>query len=68
MEALKALVEVAKGLKHKKSIKSVKCPRCRSRKIHRLRFGWPGVTPAFYICDECGYAGPLVLEVEKGRG
>ena len=47
------------------SSKSIKvCPRCGSPKIRlssELDF-W--LTPKRYLCNECGYLGPVVLELE----
>jgi hypothetical protein len=64
--------EVIKGLKHKKlgetTIKL--CPKCASPKISLdsgsgsyLRLY--GITPAKYVCSNCGYKGPIVLEQTK---
>jgi len=41
------------------------CPRCGSPRIKRLRgfYGW--LLPTTYACPDCGYKGPLVLELEK---
>lgn len=57
--------------KKRRSIKV--CPVCHSLKIKlSSQFdGW--LTPEVYICLECGYRGPIVLEVdideeEIGRG
>ncbi|PCN50806.1 hypothetical protein B6U99_02580 [Candidatus Geothermarchaeota archaeon ex4572_27] len=40
------------------------CPVCHSRNIERASAlsGW--LTPDEYICLDCGYRGPVVLEVE----
>lgn len=67
MEALQNLFKILRGLKRKKTPAYIACPKCGSRQIHRLRLGWPGITPLMYSCDECGYNGPLVLELEKER-
>jgi len=64
--------EVLKGLKHKKiSEETINvCPKCGSKKIS-LSSGlgtYPrlyGITPEEYVCAECGYNGPLVLELTK---
>jgi len=41
------------------------CPRCGSQKIHlSSRFDiW--LTPEQYVCENCGYMGPIVLQLEK---
>lgn len=40
------------------------CPRCHSKNIKPSSVfnGW--LTPEVYICEDCGYRGPIVLEVE----
>jgi predicted RNA-binding Zn-ribbon protein involved in translation (DUF1610 family) len=57
-------IDVVKGLKKSKSKIKV-CPRCGSSSIrlsNNLSF-W--LTPAVYICEKCGYEGPIVMELEK---
>ena len=64
--------EVLKELKHKKigeaTIKL--CPKCVSNKIS-LSSGFDtyprmyGITPRHYVCAECGYKGPIVMEQTK---
>ena len=60
--------EVVKGLKHKKRGEATiqLCPKCQSPKIKLdtkdAYFGLYGITPRKYICPECGYRGPIVLE------
>jgi predicted RNA-binding Zn-ribbon protein involved in translation (DUF1610 family) len=64
--------EVVIGLKHKKlSEPSAKlCPKCGSPKI-MVSSGFDvyprlyGITPGLYICAECGYNGPVVMEQTK---
>lgn len=41
-------------------MKTLKCPNCRSENI---AFQSGGIT-GMYECKDCGYMGPLVLEVE----
>lgn len=67
MEALKRSLRVLKELKRRKTPTCITCPRCGSQRIHRLRIGWLGVTPLIYSCDECGYNGPLILELVKEK-
>ncbi len=48
------------------SSKSIEaCPRCGSLNIHlSSRFDiW--LLPKQYVCRDCGYKGPVVLELEK---
>ena len=64
--------EVVKGLKHKKlgAATTKLCPKCGSPKI-TLSSGFDayprlyGITPRRYVCVECGYNGPLVMEQTK---
>lgn len=41
------------------------CPRCGSFNIKlSSRFdGW--LTPEQYVCRDCGYRGPIILEIEE---
>ena len=64
--------EVLKELKHKKSGEATinLCPKCGSKKI-LLSSGFDtyprmyGITPRQYVCAECGYKGPIILEQTK---
>lgn len=56
--------DVLKTLKHAKPSK-IYCPKCASPNIHlsdRLDY-W--LTPKKYVCEDCGYIGPIVMELEK---
>ncbi len=66
--------EVVKELKHKKRHESVAllCPKCASKKISintrsNIYPNMYGITPRKYICLDCGYNGPLVLERIKEK-
>jgi len=64
MGLLQNVREVFKMLRHRKPSK-IYCPKCGSQRIHlssSLDF-W--LTPKKYVCDECGYNGPIVMEIEK---
>jgi DNA-directed RNA polymerase subunit RPC12/RpoP len=64
MKKLDSFREVFKTVKHRKPAQ-IFCPRCASPKIH-LSSGldlW--LTPKSYICEECGYTGLIVMELEK---
>jgi len=51
------------------SPKSVKvCPRCGSTNIRFSSKLDVWLTPRKYVCHECGYVGPIVLEIEKIEG
>ena len=40
------------------------CPKCRSPKIKDVNkiSGW---TPPIYRCENCGYQGPMILEIDE---
>jgi transposase-like protein len=64
MKKLEGFREIFKTVKHRKP-SQIFCPRCASPKIH-LHSGldlW--LTPQSYICEDCGYNGILVMELEK---
>jgi len=62
----KSLREVFRGLKRGKPAVKL-CPVCGSSKIHlSSRFdAW--LMPAQYVCEKCGYKGPIVMEIEKPK-
>jgi len=64
MGILQNLSAVLKGLKRRGPVKKL-CPRCGSSKLRlSSRFDiW--LTPEQYICESCGYRGPIVMEVEE---
>jgi predicted RNA-binding Zn-ribbon protein involved in translation (DUF1610 family) len=56
--------EVFKSVRHRRP-SQIFCPRCASPKIH-LSTGldlW--LTPKSYVCDDCGYNGLIVMELEE---
>jgi len=59
--------EVLKGLKHKKVGEATinVCPKCGSKKISDTNSWLYGITPRQYVCAECGYTGPIVMELTK---
>lgn len=64
MKILQNLIEVTKKLKHRKA--TVKyCPKCRQAtlKLSSKFDGW--LTPIQYICENCGYKGPIAMEKEE---
>jgi predicted RNA-binding Zn-ribbon protein involved in translation (DUF1610 family) len=64
MGVLQNIHEVLKGLKREKRAKKL-CPRCGSSELRlSSRFDiW--LTPEQYICERCGYKGPIVMELEE---
>jgi predicted RNA-binding Zn-ribbon protein involved in translation (DUF1610 family) len=64
MEILSNIREVLKNLKHTKHAK-IYCPRCASPQIHLSSSFDFWLTPTKYACENCGYKGPIVMELEK---
>ncbi|MEM3704215.1 MAG: hypothetical protein QXX79_07365 [Candidatus Bathyarchaeia archaeon] len=64
MKLLENIREVFRMLKHREPSK-IYCPRCGSSKIHLSSSLDYWLTPQKYICENCGYVGPIVMEVEK---
>jgi predicted RNA-binding Zn-ribbon protein involved in translation (DUF1610 family) len=64
MKLLQNVREIFTSLKHRKPTQ-IYCPRCCSPKIkmHSSFDQW--LTPAKYVCSQCGYVGPIVMELEK---
>lgn len=63
MGVLRDLREVVKGLK-RRGASAKFCPRCGSPRL-KLSSGldfW--LVPGRYLCLDCGYRGPIVLEKE----
>ncbi|MEM2975226.1 MAG: hypothetical protein QXE76_02395 [Candidatus Bathyarchaeia archaeon] len=61
---LKDLRNILKRLKHR-NITIKYCPKCGSPKL-RLSSKWDGwLLPPKYICQNCGYKGPIYLELEE---
>jgi len=56
--------DTMKKLKHS-GPSPLACPSCGSMKIRQRGSlsGW--LLPAVYACDDCGYVGQLVLELEE---
>jgi predicted RNA-binding Zn-ribbon protein involved in translation (DUF1610 family) len=64
MKPLQNIREVFKTLKRRKPSK-IYCPRCGSPKIHLSSSLDYWLTPKKYLCEKCGYVGPIVMELEK---
>jgi predicted RNA-binding Zn-ribbon protein involved in translation (DUF1610 family) len=69
MGRFKNFREVAKGLK-RRNISPKFCPKCGSPNL-QLSSGieshpkWYGFTPTQYICEKCGYKGPIAMEKDE---
>jgi len=64
MKLLQNIREVFKTLKYRKPSR-LYCPRCGSPKIRLSSSLDYWLTPKKYICEKCGYIGPIVMELEK---
>ena len=66
MKTLENIREVFKTMEHRKP-SGVFCPRCANPDVGLLSSldGW--LTPKQYICEKCGYVGPLMMELEKEK-
>lgn len=64
MGIFKNFREVVKNLKHNRPMLKL-CPRCGSPKLRlSSRFDiW--LFPEQYVCLNCGYKGPITMELEK---
>ena len=43
------------------------CPRCGSSKIKLTSTFDAWLTPKKYFCPDCGYVGPVVLEIDREK-
>jgi len=64
MKPLENIREVFNTLKHRKPT-AIYCPRCASPKINLSSSFDIWLMPKKYLCKECGYLGPIVMELEK---
>lgn len=61
MPRLDEIIDILKKSKHS-TPRPVFCPNCLSPKI-KLKESF-GILPQIYHCEECGYEGSLILELE----
>jgi hypothetical protein len=66
MKLLGNVRDVFKKAKHRKPFK-VYCPKCASPKIRLSSSLDSWLTPAKYLCPECGYIGIVVMELEEEK-
>lgn len=64
MRLLKDIKEVLKTLSRRRPT-NIYCPRCGSPKIHLSSSLDYWLTPKKYVCENCGYIGPIIMELEK---
>lgn len=64
MKRLKGILEALRRVRHRRTSIKV-CPRCGKSNIRpegSLGFGF---LPVIYICEDCGYRGYLIIEVDE---
>jgi transposase-like protein len=66
MKKLENIREVLNTLKHRKPTR-IYCPRCASPKINLSSSFEICLMPKKYLCADCGYLGPIVMELEKEK-
>lgn len=64
MKGLENVREVFDMLKHRKPSR-IYCPRCASPRITLSSSFDVWLMPRRYLCQNCGYLGPIILELEK---
>jgi len=64
MKPLENVREVLKTLKHRKP-SQIYCPRCCSPNISLSSSLDLWLTPKKYVCNNCGYTGSIIMELEK---
>ena len=64
MKKIDSIWDVINTLKYKKPT-AIFCPKCAdpNLKLHSSLDLW--LTPPQYICNKCGYLGPIFMELEK---
>lgn len=68
MKILQDIIKLFKSMKHR-SPSRIYCPRCGSPEVHLSSSLDYWLTPKKYVCDKCGYSGPLVMElIEEEKG
>jgi predicted RNA-binding Zn-ribbon protein involved in translation (DUF1610 family) len=66
MGFLRDMREVLKTLKRRKPAK-VFCPKCGSPNISFSKSSDIWLLPGKYVCQACGYTGPIVMELEEEK-
>jgi transcription elongation factor Elf1 len=66
MKKLDGFHEIIKNTKHRKPCQ-IYCPRCGSPKINLTTSLAIWLTPKQYFCENCGYVGTVVMELEKEK-
>jgi predicted RNA-binding Zn-ribbon protein involved in translation (DUF1610 family) len=58
------VTDLFRNLKHRKPTIII-CPRCYSPEIKKSSSFDSWLIPTRYICEKCGYFGPIIVELEK---
>jgi hypothetical protein len=66
MKKLGGFGDVFKSVKHRKPC-AIYCPRCASPKIRLSSTLSYWLTPQQYYCENCGYVGIIVMELEEEK-
>lgn len=66
MKKLDDIREVFKTVRHRKPC-HIFCPRCASPKINLTTGLAIWLTPKQYYCEDCGYVGTIVMELEEEK-
>jgi len=61
---LKNLNEILRSMKRRKQTIKL-CPRCGSPKLKLSSSFDIWLTPEQYVCKNCGYKGPIIMEIEE---
>ena len=64
MKKLEGIRDIFKNTKYRKPTQ-IYCPRCASPKIQLSSSLAVWLTPKQYYCEDCGYLGIIVMELEK---
>jgi predicted RNA-binding Zn-ribbon protein involved in translation (DUF1610 family) len=64
MNLIQDIRDLLKNTRHRRPTHKY-CPKCGNPHIHATRTYLAGITPANYTCEECGYHGPVIMELEK---
>ncbi len=64
MKKLENIRDVLRTMEHRKP-SGIFCPKCANPNVRFISTldGW--LTPRQYLCEKCGYNGPLIMELEK---
>ena len=66
MKKIDGVHGIFKNVKHQKPAR-IYCPRCASPKIALSSSLAVFLTPKEYLCENCGYLGIVVMELEKEK-